>query len=342
MEPLRAALLHSGGGGGPVQKPWCKIAGPIVLPLSIYRTNERGDGMLDMFRDAPKDTRARVEQREAVKLQFLLFEMARRLASPPAPKPPAEKGFGAPAGVDDEAGADATDDEAPAVPVAPLEGAFIIPVYRDADDLDEMLTANAANPDVVDYSGVHAMAWYLSCRGEAHEAIVEVLAAILARNKLMYGTGPPSKKQAVPSKLVEQNRITYKSNVDAMNGPNPSHVIEKCMFRLERGGERGMTSDWSLTFRDTDDLAFMLETVCVGWRRPPGGVRVEDIAEVFTRSVAAAHNGSNALPSLGGASSRSFILIMTDPIYRSTPETTECAAAAPRSRATPSRRAYAP
>ena len=289
MEPLRAVLLHSGGGGGPVSKPWCKLAGPIVLPLSIYRTSERGDGMLDMFRDAPRDTRARVEQREAVKLQFLLFEMARRLAAPPPPRPPAEKGEG-------EDGGEATDDEAAADPAAPLEGVFVIPVYKDADELDEMLMANAANPDVVDYSGVHAMAWYLSFRGEAHDAVVEVLSAILARNKLAYGTGPPPKRQAAPSKLVEQNRIIYRSNVDAMNGPNPSHTIEKCMFRLERGGEHGMTSDWSLTFRDADDLAFMLETVCDGWRRPPAGVRIEDIAEVFTRPVAAANNGSSTLP----------------------------------------------
>ena len=57
-----------------------------------------------------------------------------------------------------------------------------------------------------------------------------------------------------------------------------------------------MTKDWSLTFRTADDMAFMLETVCVGWTRPPTGVRTADIAEVFTRSVAASNNGSSSLP----------------------------------------------
>ena len=130
MEPLRAALLYSGAAGGPIDKPWCKVAGPIVLPMTMYRTSERGDGMFDMFKDAPEGARARVRHRESVKLQFLLFEMARRLAKAPDPKDPKGGAGGAgPAPAADNGGL-SDDETAPEDLVAPLESLFILPVRR--------------------------------------------------------------------------------------------------------------------------------------------------------------------------------------------------------------------
>lgn len=204
MEPLPARLLcerqltSSENPGVPVV--WSNVIGPFVIPTAMYRLNDNNEGAFEVFENPPDDITGAVEHREFVKLQSLFVAVVRELAKKPVPKDGGKKKKPAappPPPEDDdmldeaaEGPADEGAAEEPEDLRAPLKNVFLVPVCSDAKDVDALLFANASDPDVVDYTGVVAFAWYIETFGDADKALYGALEAILESNRFRINGAP--------------------------------------------------------------------------------------------------------------------------------------------------------
>ena len=173
MEPLPAQLMLNDGRA--TTAPWSRVAGPFFVAMNAYRTNEYNDGAFEIHSAPPGETGCDVELREYIKMQAVLARLVGILSRTPEAPAVVE---GAPQrqrqqrdDVEDSEPDEAEPEPQPegAAPPADrpqLVNLYVVPVCGDRDDVMPLLCANAADPAVVDYRGIHGFAWYLVTRCE--------------------------------------------------------------------------------------------------------------------------------------------------------------------------------
>ena len=292
MEPLPAQLMLNSGRA--TSTPWSRVAGPFFLAMSAYRTNEHNDGSFDVHSAPPGETGRDVELREYIKLQAVLFRLVQIMSRVPEAAQPAAAPAQRRDDLEEEAEAEpeAPQAQEPQAPRPALVNMYVVPVCGDRDDVMPLLRANAADPAVVDYRGVHGFAWYLETREDAAHALVDAIEILIAENKQRTsaaplrprgrGGGAPAGAAPPSNGPGAASRARLRDSVEAMNGPAPHHDLGRnCMFHTRRGPGVTDSEDWSLTVRGVDDLAFLVSTLTRGWEPANRRPTLDDVAAVF-------------------------------------------------------------
>ena len=292
MEPLPAQLMLNSGRA--TSAPWSRVAGPFFLAMSAYRTNEHNDGSFDVHSAPPGETGRDVELREYIKLQAVLFRLVQIMSRVPEAAQPAAAPAPRRDDLEEEAEAEpeAPQAQEPQAPRPALVNMYVVPVCGDRDDVMPLLRANAADPAVVDYRGVHGFAWYLETREDAAHALVDAIEILIAENKQRTsaapqrprgrGGGAPAGAAPPSNGPGAASRARLRDSVEAMNGPAPHHDLGRnCMFHTRRGPGVTDSEDWSLTVRGVDDLAFLVSTLTRGWEPANRRPTLDDVAAVF-------------------------------------------------------------
>ena len=267
-----------------------------------------------LVRLAGPDVLESLMHREYVKLQSLMTRLVKKLSEVPAPveseeqqqptggrQPRQNQGGENDGEIEDEAQEEQQQQqqEQPQQQqqqqpqIAPLKSMYLVPVCERDEDVKRLLDVNSSEPGTVDYGGVVAFAWYIETVGDSFLTLVDALKSILDHNSKRLNGAPPRKKGSPPLPagllLPPAQRAQLQASVCAVNGPAPQHDLQSCVFSLDHT----KSEDWSTSFRDASDMAFMLETVLNGWSAGPD-VGVDEIAKVFTRTVGGSLDSSSA------------------------------------------------
>lgn len=283
MQTLPATPLWVPGKG--VQVAQSRVIGPLLIKIKgFYQTNQCNDGCFDVLRMPGDTTCDKVTFRELQKLQGLTLRLYDELRRPPPPPKKRKQSRRRNDDGDDEEPAP-EEEPPPEQPedVAPppehcLEQVILSPVANSASDVFNILATNASNPRVSDYTGIGAFSYYFVTRGEARGICQEALDRILLDNRVRMGLVPRDKP---PPKAVLEEMLNLRRSVEAQSD-GTAFDMENCVFNA--GTSAKQSKDWSLCFRDADDLGFMFKTL-YDWHPEPGPMTTERIATLLTSCV---------------------------------------------------------
>ena len=167
--------------------PWENIAQFYVDLKAFARLDELGFGGIDDWLDAPADdTQCKLWRAHITQLFLILQLVADLSAKPPAKKRKAKKP--PPDALSDEEEQDAQsveEDQEEEDGEAPLQDVIIVPVYAKESDAVASLRQNAAEPGVVNYTGVVGFMFHLILRERAQEKVEACIDKVLNTNRLM-------------------------------------------------------------------------------------------------------------------------------------------------------------
>lgn len=273
---------------GPCLHPWDSLVGPFVFHSSeLYVLSELYDGSFDVYREVSALSNTGVlRRREGTKLWYLFlrlideFKKPRVYEPPPGGGPTEEESTGSQPGSGDQQAQQQQQQQEPPPPASALKAVFVVPV---TDDPEGLLRRNAGHPEVVDYTGVSAFAWYIAVEGSAKSLLASALARILRENQERLGIGaapqgppggrggagrggrggPPVAAGRGPGRGRGRGgaqELLWRQSVEAVNGSAVDTALgDSCLFHHRRDSRP--TEDWSFTFRDEEDLATMLTIV---------------------------------------------------------------------------------
>lgn len=270
--------------------PERRIIGPcVIMHRKIIRTNEMCEGAINVLLSAPMGAVAQLEHREGIKFHFFIPRVIEELQQQTEQAPPA-------GGEDEEAG------PPPPSGDPPLLSTVLVPVCNGAADVVDLLQENAAEPDVVDYRGVVALALYLVTRDDSSGALRRAVESILAKNNLRVdGPGKRGDGDGKRGPAGAPDRKALKRSIEAMNGTTHHAMEAACAFhtRPSPPGGRGATEDWSLCLQTPLDLTVMLAALCPGFSPPPRDAPHEAHLDAFVRALTGTA-GNNHHPSFYG------------------------------------------
>ena len=264
--------------------PWENIAQFYVDPKAFARLDELGFGGIDDWLDAPADdTQCKLWRAHITQLFLILQLVADLSAKPPAKKRKAKKP--PPDALSDEEEQDAQsveEEQEEEDGEAPLQDVIIVPVYAKESNAVASLRQNAAEPGVVNYTGVVGFMFHIILRGPARVEVKACIDKVLNTNRLMVrrdggGSGRGGRGRSGGG----SGNAALLAAVDAFH--DQGDLKGNVCFFPDRRGKDNITMDWHRALRNAEDVLNVIVRPIYKCNLIDGNPRkVELIAKAFT------------------------------------------------------------